>query len=257
MFGLGYLNVQAKAAELTTSVVYDRAGTGWSDAIALPRSAAEVVEELRTVLRVAGLPAPYVLVAHSLGAVYARRFAQLYPAEVAGLLLLDPAHEDYSSNEPEVARRAAEEWKNKPMPDLTSLVEGYRVILNEMYEEWPPQVREALIERQLDPSRLAVGVMEGSNIEAIYQELRNGGPIPNVPMIVLTAMGSDAAQLVFSTPEVIQAQNEAKLKTAEAFVRSTPGAENRVLQDASHVMLHTRRPDAVIQGVRDLLKRIG
>ena len=30
--GLDYLNVQEEAAELSTSLLYDRAGTGWSDA---------------------------------------------------------------------------------------------------------------------------------------------------------------------------------------------------------------------------------
>jgi pimeloyl-ACP methyl ester carboxylesterase len=35
-----------------------------------------------------------VLAGHSLGALYARRFAQLFPADVAGLLLIDPGHED-------------------------------------------------------------------------------------------------------------------------------------------------------------------
>ena len=88
-------------------------------------------------------------------------------------------------------------------------------------------------------------------------EMRRGGPIPAVPVIVYTAMGIDASQLVFATEEVVRAQNVAKLATNSAFARSVPGAESRVLEDASHVMLHTRRPDAVIQGVRDLLVRIG
>ena len=257
MFGLGYLNIHSRVAELATSVVYDRAGTGWSDPIPLPRSAAEVAEELWSLLRGAELPGPYVFIAHSLGGLYARRFAQLFPADVAGLLLLDPAHEDYSANEPEVARRAAEEWKKKPMPELTpEQIEGYRPILKEMYADWPPEIRERLIERHLDPVRVKTGLVETSNADQLYDELRRGGPIPAVPVIVYTAMGIDASQLVFATEEVVRAQNVAKLATNSAFARSVPGAESRVLEDASHVMLHTRRPDAVIQGVQDLLGRI-
>jgi len=75
MFGLGYFNVHMRVAEFTTSVVYDRAGTGWSDAVSFPRSAEDVVQELRELLRVAGLSGPYLLVGHSLGGLYARRFA--------------------------------------------------------------------------------------------------------------------------------------------------------------------------------------
>jgi hypothetical protein len=64
--GLDYLNVQQQAAGLTTSVVYDRAGTGWSDQAGLPRTSAQVTDELRELLHAAGVPAPYLLAGHSL-----------------------------------------------------------------------------------------------------------------------------------------------------------------------------------------------
>ena len=82
-------------------MLYDRAGTGWSDRVELPRSSAEVTDELRNLLRAAGVPAPYLLVGHSLGGLYARHYAQRFPGEVAGLLLLDPAHEDYNAYMPQ------------------------------------------------------------------------------------------------------------------------------------------------------------
>src|SRR5580658_551011 len=97
LIGLDFLNIHEAIARVTTSVVYDRAGTGWSDAIRLPRSAADAAEELRALLEVAGVPPPYILVGHSLGGAYIRRFAQLFPQDVAGLLFLDPAHEGYAT----------------------------------------------------------------------------------------------------------------------------------------------------------------
>jgi pimeloyl-ACP methyl ester carboxylesterase len=63
--GLDYLNVQQKIAEFTTCVVYDRGGTGWSDAAELPRSATEAANELRDLLRAAGIEGPYVFLARS------------------------------------------------------------------------------------------------------------------------------------------------------------------------------------------------
>ena len=83
--GLDYLNIHDRISEFTTSVLYDRGGTGWSDPIDLPRTAAEVATELRDLLQAAGVPGPYLLAAHSLGGAYARRFAQLFPDQVAGL----------------------------------------------------------------------------------------------------------------------------------------------------------------------------
>src|SRR5262249_52021447 len=62
MAGFGYLNLHEQTSRFTTSVLYDRAGTGWSDHTKLPRSATEVADELGSLLRVAGVPAPYVFV---------------------------------------------------------------------------------------------------------------------------------------------------------------------------------------------------
>jgi pimeloyl-ACP methyl ester carboxylesterase len=215
-----------------------------------------VVQELRALLRVAGLSGPYLLVGHSLGGLYARRFAQLAPADVAALLLLDPAHEDYPANEREIARRAAEEWKSKPMPELgPEQVQGFRPIFEVMYKDWPPEIREPLIERHLDPAQVRAGMLEASNVDQLYEEMRHGGPMPAVPMIVYTATGIDASQTIFSTEEVVRAQNAAKLATNSAFVESVSGAEHHVLEDASHAMIHAQRPDAALQGVRDLLDR--
>lgn len=254
MFGLGYLNVQREAAKLSTSIVYDRAGTGWSDPIDLPRSARAVVEELRSLLQVAAIPGPYLFVGHSLGGLYARRFAQLYPDLVAGLLLLDPANEDYSAHLSEEARQKEAEAKRQPMPDISpEQIEAYRPILTQLYAGWPTEIRGPLIERHLHPIRALTGFHEGRNIDELYDEVRSGGPIPSVPVIVYTAMGIDDSQRFFSTEETIRAQNQAKLGAATAFARSTPGAENRVLDDASHAMMHVQRPDAVVLGLEDLL----
>src|SRR5512135_2819326 len=105
--GLDYLNVHQGAAQRTTSVIYDRAGTGWSDTVELPRTARQVTTELRELLVTAGVPAPWLLVGHSLGGAYARHFAQRFPDEVAGLLLLDPLHEDSAKYWPEAVRQSA------------------------------------------------------------------------------------------------------------------------------------------------------
>src|SRR5580698_7760899 len=68
--GLDFLNIHNAVAEFAGSVIYDRGGTGWSDEIALPRGAADAAGELRTLLKVAEIPGPYVLVGHSLGGAY-------------------------------------------------------------------------------------------------------------------------------------------------------------------------------------------
>jgi pimeloyl-ACP methyl ester carboxylesterase len=79
-------------ARFARTVVYDRAGFGWSDAGPLPRTAGRVADELRVLLDRAAEPPPYLLVGHSFGGLVMRIFAARHRAETAGLVLVDPAH---------------------------------------------------------------------------------------------------------------------------------------------------------------------
>ena len=84
--------VQREVAKFARAVVYDRAGFGWSDKGPLPRTAGRIVQELHTLLHVAGERPPYLLVGHSFGGLVMRIFAQRFRSETAGLVLVDPAH---------------------------------------------------------------------------------------------------------------------------------------------------------------------
>jgi pimeloyl-ACP methyl ester carboxylesterase len=81
--------VQPEVAKTTRVCAYDRAGMGWSEASPEPRTAREFARELHTLLEKAGERGPYVLVGHSLGGYTVRVYAHDYPAEVAGLVLVD------------------------------------------------------------------------------------------------------------------------------------------------------------------------
>jgi pimeloyl-ACP methyl ester carboxylesterase len=84
--------VQPEVATFTRVCAYDRAGFGWSDPGPLPRTAARIARELRTLLARAGERPPFVLVGHSFGGVVMRVFAHDFRDDVAGLVLVDPAH---------------------------------------------------------------------------------------------------------------------------------------------------------------------
>jgi pimeloyl-ACP methyl ester carboxylesterase len=71
--------------------VYDRANVGRSDPAPGPRGPADAVEDLHTLLDVAEVPGPYVLLgAPSFGSDIAFVYAGTYPDDVAGLVLLNP-----------------------------------------------------------------------------------------------------------------------------------------------------------------------
>lgn len=82
--------IQTRVATTTRVCSYDRAGYGYSDEGALPRSAAPIAKDLGQLLRAAGEHGPYILVAHSLGGLDVRLFAVDHRREVKGMLLIDP-----------------------------------------------------------------------------------------------------------------------------------------------------------------------
>ncbi len=91
---LSWALVQPVLAEKTTVVSYDRAGLGWSSPARTPRTPSSIASELRAGLRLAGIPAPFVLVGHSFGGLIVQRFGAMYPKEVLGLVLVDALNPD-------------------------------------------------------------------------------------------------------------------------------------------------------------------
>jgi len=87
---LNWRHVQKSVSQFATTASYDRAGLGWSDPSKTARTPANIAAELHQMLRRAGLKPPYVMVGHSFGGLVVRRFALLYPTDVAGVLLIDP-----------------------------------------------------------------------------------------------------------------------------------------------------------------------
>lgn len=86
--------VQKEVEQFSKVCSYDRLGLGKSDKLASAHTADEIAADLHQLLRAASVPEPYVLVAHSIGGIYSRKYAALYPTEVAGMVLVDSAHEE-------------------------------------------------------------------------------------------------------------------------------------------------------------------
>lgn len=86
--------VYPEIARLTQTLVYDRAGYGFSDPGPLPRTSDRCVEDLHRLVERLGIARPFILVGHSLGGFYARLYAERYPEDVAALVLIDASHED-------------------------------------------------------------------------------------------------------------------------------------------------------------------
>jgi len=248
LVGLDFLNVHQKVARFTTSVIYDRAGTGWSDPVRLPRTAADVAKELRDLLGAARVAPPYLLVSHSLGGAYARRYAQLYPDETAGLVFLDPAHEGYLS---EPKREFGEQARLAltALPKLLNARKFYGPMFQKMFAAWPDGLRQVVVDYHL--SAWSKTLAETKNLQSeVLKEIAGGGPLPDIPLIILTAMGIDPFMAPFMSSDALRASNVRKAGYYDSLASSAPLGENWLIDGAGHSTLHTDRPDLVVAAVR-------
>lgn len=265
MVGLDYFLVHQQVARFTTAVVYDRGGTGYSDPVPLPRTAAAVATELHELLHDQAIAGPYVLVAHSLGGAYAHRFTQLYAPEVAGLVWLDAFHRDWDEFMPAEAGLAAGE---RMAPDL-AWIRRQRPDLRRMYAELlghhPEHLRPSLIEAHVSDNWLLGGFAERGNLVALADELRAGPDLPDVPLIALTTEGVDPAQRALTSEETRQGVSERTLreiaegrrKMVAALVSGVSHGERRVVPGIGHSQLCFARPDIVVEAIRDVVDRVG
>lgn len=81
-----------------STFIYNRRGYGFNDGVD-PRTPEEQAKDLKTLLKKAGAPQPYVLVGEEYGSLVITNFIKLYPDSVAGVVLANPMSEEKISNE--------------------------------------------------------------------------------------------------------------------------------------------------------------
>jgi pimeloyl-ACP methyl ester carboxylesterase len=134
--------VQPEVARFTKVFAYDRIG---AVEVKSKLTGQDVARELHAALAKAGVEPPYVLVGQSMGGMYNRIFASLYPNEIAGMVLLDPTQEEFL------------DWTKIHHPDET--------LSKEIVKHWAT----------------------GAGFWDTLKELKTAGPMPNVPVTVVTA----------------------------------------------------------------------
>jgi pimeloyl-ACP methyl ester carboxylesterase len=221
-------------ARTTRVCTIDRPGTtlgpaefSRSSAVPMPRTAADAVADLHTVLKVAKVPGPYVLVGHSTGGLIIRLYAATHPREVVGMVLVD-ALSEFLQGPLDRARIAAyDELNNGPLegveyPDLEQIL--FRPSFAEM--------------RRADRRH----------------------PLPDIPLGVISRAlplplpaGLPAG---LTTPVVERAWRQSQDKLAEL----TPNAVHVIAKHSSHYVMFSQPKlivDQVARVVRAVRKRSG
>lgn len=83
--------IQPEVAKTARVCSYDRAGLGWSEPGPRPRNAEAAAIELHLLLLQSGETGPYLLVGHSYGGIVIRKYFDMHPNSVAGLVFVDPS----------------------------------------------------------------------------------------------------------------------------------------------------------------------
>ena len=109
---LHWQKVIEPVSQLSRACFYDRAGYGYSDPPGRPSTAANAVRDLRALLLRSGERRPVLLVGHSLGGLYATLYADRFPRDVGGLVLIEPSFAEQDKDE-DAAQRAADEAEFK------------------------------------------------------------------------------------------------------------------------------------------------
>ena len=196
---------------------WNRFGLQGSDAPRGRQSGGLVVGSLRELLGSTDLRPPYVLVAHSMGGLFANLYARLYPKEVAGVLLIEATHPSDHA-----VLRKHESQLERALANVLSLP-------------------NALFRRNLHAELAAV--------EDTVREIEAAGPFPEVPLRVITGGLTPRAWMM--SPGAVGA----KRANQQALARLSPLGEQVIAHKSGHFPQMTE-PQLVLRVLEELLVQV-
>jgi pimeloyl-ACP methyl ester carboxylesterase len=255
--GLTWGLVLPEVARVTTALTHDRPGLGDSDFSVSPRTVGVMVDELRVVLAAAEVDPPYVLVGHSFSSLTVQAFGHLYPDEVAGIVLVDGAHEDQMERfPPELSPRAmlaglADQLhqlaqagrQGEPLPELMPVPGSFPEPLAGAYREATAPT----------PDRLETVAAEYDGLEesqAQVRELRRCS-LADIAIVVLR---HGISQPMPGASDVVNERYEAVWRQMQDELAARSKSGRVVVAEGAGHMIHHDRPDLVVEAIRGLLR---
>jgi pimeloyl-ACP methyl ester carboxylesterase len=246
-------------AAFTTALAYDRAGYAWSDPAPpdVPRTSKQRMTELHTLLEKAAIPPPYVLVGNSFGAINGMVYTDLYPDEIAGLVMIDPSTPDMV-NIPGIPSAKTMEQSARVMRLLaqTGIVKWFAGPLYKPvipgWENLPPAIWEMNLAFSVQPRFYDTWVREAADGAESFAQAKQAEPsLKDKPLIVLT--GGEMWTKPGSQLGRSEAMKKGMLAQREAMAALSSKGEHRIIEGGSHTM-QVDHPDAVVQAVREIVQ---
>jgi len=266
-FSLSWASVQPEVARFARVCVYDRAGLGWSEASPDPRIGTNIVSELHSLLEQAGEKPPYLLVGHSKGGMYVRLFAQKYPHEVAGMVLVDSSHEEQESRFPpritELNRKGRKQVTGllnilRPLNSIGLVTPILKSNADMLLGTLPKGVREMGLAVALKDTFYTTVVAETEALEDTFSEVREAkiSTLGENPLIVLTAVDQfDALEGQVPAEDIAQLKRVVRELQEELAALSPNG--KLVPVHASGHFIQVDQPQAVIDAIHEVVEAVG
>ena len=254
-----YWLIQNGAAESTRVCVYDRAGYAWSEEGNRDLSPLGQVDDLEALLSNADIQPPYILAGHSYGGYIARLYAQAHPDEVAGLVMIDSAHEDQWTNYPPSIRDSAKQMysgPNKPFNVfLIGMMRSLQALLplrDPMVEYFPTEVAERLAAIQ----KLHPHILYTVKAEVSDMALGNSPRVTDlgdIPMVVITH--GVPITLMGQSEEANSGFERVNLEMQTRLLSLSTDTKQVFAEQSNHDEIPVKQADLVIQAIGDLLNR--
>lgn len=273
-FSLDWGLVYPEVARFTTVCAYDRAGYGWSERGPSPRTSERIVDELRTLLDTAGVEPPYVLVGHSFGGYNVRLFANRYPCDVAGMVLVDVSHEDMPERLAPDLRKSYERLESMEVPllRLSSLLARFGVVRLAVERGWltalnafealPPRMRAMAYALRYQPRFFDTSSDEDTHFHESGEQVRGKGNIGHKPLVVLTGAGVDNLGKsplrlleIARVAQTLRAMTALKIEMQGELARTLSTNSRHIVTEKSGHLIQLSEPALVVDAIRGVVEQ--
>jgi len=268
-FSIDWALVQSRVAHFTRICTYDRAGYAWSDPGPKPRTFAQINLELHDALAKLGEHGPFILVGHSYGGPVIRNFAATYPNDVAGMVLVDAAHEglrvgigggktirlgDGAKGTTIPAPHEETSASDKPTVRAEDLPDEFKT-LDPAYKVLPAEEQKMHLWAQLLP-----GVYDAENSESQWSDeffakwlaAPQAGTLGSIPLVVLSRAEGGYKDGDADIPAA-QLEKERKEGQAKLVLLSTNSKQEIV--NSGHNM-NLEAPGDVSNAIREVVEAV-
>jgi len=254
-WSLAWLHVQEILSATTRACVYDRAGYGASDPGPGSRDARSIAAELHRLLSITEQP-PFVLVGHSFGGWIARLYASLHPDQVAGLALVESAHEEQWQRLPAVIRQLVD----ASLPGVEALADSARqglltaeAVPRHSFFREEDSLWDAYVREMLDPSHHDGQAGEMRAMDESARQVLATGPLADLPLAVLSS--AREFDQYRGTPIPVEEANEIWLELQEELAALSSNSIHIVTMTGPHTVQY-EEPQVVAGLIAELVRRV-